>query len=246
MALYLSLAGMACGVLPNARFGNENMTSAEFFESPSMIAAATAVEKQDIAALEGMARAGLDVNRPGKHGMTLLIWSLNGQKKRSLEKLLALRADPNAKLESGDTAVAFAAAAKDIGMLRLLLDHGGDPNALNRDGSPATFGALDRRLWDNYELLMAHGADPEAKNRMGQTALVRMAVLECFDYVATLLDRGASIRDVDNAGATVAWYVQDSRVGSDAGQREARDRVMKMLEQRGVKFPVALHPVRKP
>jgi ankyrin repeat protein len=195
--------------------------------------------RSNVSSLEAMASAGLDVNQSGKRGMTLLVWSMNGQKKRSMRALLGLRASPNAKLDNGDTSVTLAAGADDGEMLRLLLEHEGNPNAKNGKGAPAIFEALDRSLLRNFDLLMTHGADINATDGTGQTITLRVAILNRFSDVEKLIERGADVNVVDHLGGTLAWYLQDA----PSGRQDARDRVRAMLERRGVRFPVALQPL---
>ncbi len=152
------------------------MNPSDFFKDPSMQLAAQAVDREDEVQLQQVVSKGLvDVNARGAHGMTLLIWAMAGQKKRSMRTLLDLGADANAKLEDGDSPVTLAAGAADIELLRILLDGGGNPNARNKHGEPAIFEALDRSLWEHFDLLVKRGANLKEVDRQNQTVLLRMA-----------------------------------------------------------------------
>lgn len=212
-----------------------NPEAIEVWSNPRMVEAARAVEREDAVTLNALVQSGLNVNEPGRHGVTLLTWAMMGRKKASMRMLLRLKADPNVRLESNDCPVTLAAGAPDGEMLRILLEAGADPNVRNRNETPAIDEALDRSLWSNFELLVSHSADPGATDKSGATPLVRLAQLNRFMDVERLLDRRIDVNKPDHRGLTLAWYVEHSAVGPETEQGKARDRVRNVLKQRAAK-----------
>jgi uncharacterized protein len=217
------------------RTSGTDMDAAQVFTNPRLVEAARAVERGDVTALNSLARSGVNVNEPGKQGVTLLFWAMKYKRKDSMRALLNLKANPNQKLENNDSPVTLAAAAPDEEMLRILLDGGADPNLRNRNDTPAIDEALDRSLWKNFELLVAHGADVGATDKSGATPLIRYAQVNRYADVERLLDRGIDINKADHRGHTLLWYVERSPSGLQTMQGKARDRVSSILKQRGAR-----------
>jgi uncharacterized protein len=226
------IVAMGCSAVKTS---GADMDATQVFANPRMVEAARAVEREDVSALNALARSGLNVNEPGKQGVTLLFWAMKYQKKGSMRALLNLKADPNQKLDNHDSPVTLAAAAPDGEILRILLEGGADPNLRNRNDTPAIDEALDRSLWKNFDLLVARGADPGATDKSGATPLIRLAQVNRFADVERLLDRRIDINKADHKGRTLLWYVENSAVGPATTQGKARDRVRTILKQRGAR-----------
>lgn len=93
-----------------------------------------AVAKGKLAEIEKLSRA-LDLNAAyGKHQLTPLMTSVVRKKTNSLNKLLALGADPNAANEFGETALLYAVAYKNAAMVKALLNAGADKDAVASGG----------------------------------------------------------------------------------------------------------------
>ena len=84
---------------------------------------------------------------------------------------LALGCHPDAKNESGQTALVYAAIYGYADFVKLFLKHGADPNAADVHGGTPTSYANERinKKYPEYEeiynLLVKHGGNSTAKNR---------------------------------------------------------------------------------
>ncbi len=73
---------------------------ADVFSSDSLRSACDAIAKDNYLKLPTLVEAGLDLNQPGQHGCTLLLWSWCHGYDNAFETLLELGADPHATLEA--------------------------------------------------------------------------------------------------------------------------------------------------
>jgi ankyrin repeat protein len=105
------------------------LAPADVFSHAQTVAAARAIDRDDIRSLKALVQLGLNVNDRGKHGITLLIWAMRSYKKSSMRTLLQLKADPNFRLANNDSAITIAAGVPDPDILAILLDAGGNPNS---------------------------------------------------------------------------------------------------------------------
>lgn len=87
---------------------------------------------------------------------------------------LAAGANPNVKMDNGETALIFAADHGDVEIARTLLAHGADVKAQFFDGTALTWAAFSGDT-EMMRLLLAHGADAKVRNNMGFPVLL-MAV----------------------------------------------------------------------
>jgi ankyrin repeat protein len=107
---------------------------------------------------------------------------------QAVQTLLASGADPNARDETGATALMHAAALSSIETIEALLDRGADVNASSGAGATALMWATgDAR---RVRLLLDHGATVNARTPEGTTALVTAARRGNFDVMRLLLARG--------------------------------------------------------
>ncbi len=118
-------------------------------------------------------------------------------------RLLALRADPNARYDWGETPLYRTAWAGDPQAIRALLEAGADPRALTDYGESALHAAARRRLPHTPEvitLLADAGLDVNARNAKGQTPLHLARTDDNLPAVRKLLELGADPDARDNAG----------------------------------------------
>lgn len=228
----------------NDGYGVNKMRVEDFFTDPQILLLLKAAEKADAAKLKQLVEDGTDPNTFGKEEMAPLMWELGQQNKKAMKALLAVGADPNLADSDGDSPMAMAAGAKDTELLKILLKGGGNPDAKNRLGEPGLMVAVGQRRLDNIKMLLDYGADINATDRTGTTPIVDAAGLNQFEIVAYLLERGADYKKANKGAATLAWRVQESRVDPSLPHYQWREKVIKMLEERGVKFPVP-HPAVK-
>jgi ankyrin repeat protein len=73
------------------------------------------------------------------------------------EKMLAAKADVNARTARGETALHFAAREGRAALITLLLNHGADVNAVDQFGQTPAYAAWQRGHNIALQLLLARG-----------------------------------------------------------------------------------------
>lgn len=227
-------------------------TASEQFSVPSVARLADAACQGDVGGVRRALRDGADPNFVGRDWLTPLHWAVACESERGVAELLRAGADPNYRAEDAEglrSGFAFsptylAAGSFSERILPLLLQHGGSPNAYVSDnpGLNALENSLgiglDAGRWGNWRALLEAGADIEQHGQLGNTIADAAYNMGGFDQVIELLDRGYSYR-LD----LLAWAVQsDYDHNGIAPQFDEllakRDRIKRMLEERGVQFPV--------
>lgn len=95
----------------------------------------TAARENDVAAIEGLVRAGAVVDRVDRRqGWTPLLHAIHKGSTAAAAALLAAGADPNFAAGGEVPPLFFAVMNGDPATVRLLLDHGADPRATTSDG----------------------------------------------------------------------------------------------------------------
>ncbi len=229
----------------NDGYGVNKMSVEDFFNDPRILLLIKAAEKGDVAKLQKVVQDGADPNTFGRDEMTPLLWELGKQNKKAMKALLAVGADPNLADSEGDSPMSMVAGAKDTELMKILLEGGGDPNVKNSVGEPALSIAVGPQRLENVKMLLDFGADINATDRMGATPVLDAATLNQFEIVAYLLEQGADHKKANDTGATLAWRVQERQVDPSLPHFKWREKVIKMLEERGVTFPVR-SPITSP
>jgi ankyrin repeat protein len=107
----------------------------------------------------------------------------------ALQEALASGADPNARDETGSTALMHAAAFGSTADVRALVDAGASVNAANAHGSTALMWGADDPA--KVRLLLDRGASPQARATDRTTALLVAARLGSIESMRLLIARGA-------------------------------------------------------
>lgn len=214
-------------------------TPQEIFPDPQVAALAQAAGCGDTAELERLVKSGANLNGRGHQGATPLIWALFLRNKPGLQKLLQLGANPNLKLDgSDDSVLTLAARGDDPELVEILLKGGADPNIRDSVDSPLQHAVahLERDLElrkQLVELLLKYGADINQADVVNETAATTACALGEFNLVIFLLEKGYKHDLIDLARCTEIRVVPDD---SEAYQWKLR--VLDMLKERGVQFPL--------
>lgn len=115
--------------------------------------------------LQDAVRGGVDLNRKGPDGITLLHYWVNAGRAGFVELLLESGADINLTEDFKWTALHFAAAHGNLDLVKLLIGRGADVNAVADGASKGGF--LDRLLGRKSKVLLtpraaAHDAGHQA------------------------------------------------------------------------------------
>jgi hypothetical protein len=148
-------------------------------------------------------------------------------------------------INSGDTALHFAAASYRSEMARELITTGAHVRARNRLGTEplhlAAVGSPNSPRWNpsaqsaTIVCLINAGADPNAKNLNGTTPLHRAVRTRCADAVRTLLDYGADPAIRTKNGSTAFQLASYTTGRGGSGSLEAKvqqQEILLLLERR--------------
>lgn len=152
--------------------------------------------------------------------------------------LLDSGADPLQADGDGDTAMHYAAAARDPAYLRILLAHRVSPDTPNRiTGRTPLISAMMYERDRQFDMLLAAGASPGRADRMGNTPLHVAAQINDPARVLALLKAGGPPNARNKQGQTFQRYLFMTREGLLSEEaRTARRAVATWLQQHG--FPV--------
>lgn len=185
-----------------------------------------------------------------------------------IASLLAKRAEVNAAMADGMTALHWAAQKDDIRATGLLLKAGADAKATNRYGITALALACQNGNAALVEMLLGAGANPNARQGGGETVLMTAARTGNLESVKALLTRGADVNAKENRSQTaVMWAAAeghgkvvefliksgaDFRTPLDGGFtplffaiREGRAEVVKVLLEAGANVNDDMQPKRR-
>jgi ankyrin repeat protein len=193
------------------------------------------------------------VNGTGEEGMSPLIWAVDCGELGGVRALLDAGANPN-QAKTGTyfdesepptrfivgrySPVYLAVEKKNPAVIRLLLMHGGDPNT-TKDDNPGNSALVLAWQRDRDDLKLLLDADKEISRAApyNKTLAARAAIAGDFETVEDLLKRGYSYelkelaRLVQNFTGPYAYVPPPQQVS-------ARERVIEILKQRGIEFPV--------
>ena len=183
----------------------------------------------NVAVVERLVKGGADVNAPGKDGQTPLMVLARGNGVEAARVLLEHGADVNAKESWREqTALVWAAAQQQPGMVKLLLEHGADPDV--RSETPTwdrqvsgekrrlfrPYGGLTPLLYAAREgcvecarELVEGGADIDLSGYRGITPVMMALDNFHFDLAAYLVEAGASLNVWDWWGRSPLYIAID-------------------------------------
>ena len=132
----------------------------------------------------------------------------------AVRTLIEQKADVNAPLADGSTALHWAVQADDVESVALLLQAGADVRVANRYGvTPLHLATANGNVALIGRLLRA-GADPDARDASGETLLMAAVRSGNIDSVAALVERGAAVNATDTATQTtpLMWAVRSNNL----------------------------------
>ncbi len=131
----------------------------------------------------------------------------------TVHALIQQKADVNAPLADGTTALHWAVRANDLAMVESLLAAGANAKAQDRYGLTPLRLACENANAQILRRLLDAGADPNSPDPQGTTALMIAARTDGgTEAVKLLLDRGAAVNAKDSVQSTaLMWAVRTNR-----------------------------------
>jgi ankyrin repeat protein len=212
----------------------------EFFTGRALEAART-IESGDIDGLRLQAKE-LDVNAPGRKGMTLLWFAIQEQNFEAIKALVELGSTPDEQIVEGvGSAVDYAMYNKNVRFLEAMLD-GGLPVDLRRNGSKTLLhraAGTDGATLEHTVLLVERGADVNARSKINGTPLDEAISAMRPDIAKYLVEQGADVSAFKTNGDSVAWGVQFviDRQQPGSEMRRKFENLRDLMAEKGAKFP---------
>jgi ankyrin repeat protein len=162
------------------------------------------------------------------------------QDQAALRSLIGSKADVNAPLVDGTTALHWAVENDDAGAIEMLLQSGAIPDAKDRYGLTPLYYASANGNAAIIQLLLKAGANPNITNKEGDTALMAAARAGNPDAIKALLGHDAAVNAKDGLAQQTAlmWAVRENHAAAAQALLEhgadvnARTRTGKAPERR--------------
>jgi ankyrin repeat protein len=204
----------------------------------------------------------INVNFVGQTGYSFLLYAVTVERKKAMEALLELGADPN--LECNVLShprfrghhpykikypIYTATYYSDLSYLKILLKYGANPDihATVEKDSPlhnTIVNGKEDKTMEILKLLLDNGADINIQNAFLDTPLHTAAIIiglgNNYEVFLYLLERGADPNIPNKYGETPAYIIQERLESYEKdGYRIPRlEAMIDTLKARGVKFPV--------
>jgi ankyrin repeat protein len=226
----------------------------DYFDDRQVIALCKAIEENDLAEIDQLVAAGVNVNAQGKGKMTPLLWAFPDNKLERFKRLLEHGANPNVVIESdfntrggmraGDSVTHMACKTNLPGYFEAVFAHGGDPNLIQNgiisNQTPIftllTGAAPNKKA--KVKLLIDKGVDLDHMDGGGLTpTMTAVGWGGQFDVALMLLEAGANhtVYIPDNNSKLIHLVVKQERLSASwtPQQRAAYQTLVKWLENRG-------------
>lgn len=255
-----------CLILVNCNMNNSKYVPEKYFAKGDEFRLANAIYYDNESEVKFVInQTSIDINKPGKYGLTYLMYAIYCKQYSMVKLLLKLGANPNilSKVNhpiQGDNQdvtlrnkytelcmpLPFVCGNPDWGMkyVKLLVENGADVNLANPFlplNEVLVGGNADMK---KIKYLMEHGADLNSFNVDGETPIIVAAMMRKLDIVEMFWEDGANPKHIDNDGASVAYWLQEDinkNLGTPKYIAHAK-RIIERLKKIGVKFPVELVP----
>ncbi len=189
----------------NCQTSNQHTTANEFKmenEIPQL------VEGNNITKVEGLLKAGADVNTTDDKKRSLLLIATNYKLTDMAKMLVRYGADVNKQADNKDSAFLYAGASGQTELVKLYLENGARFDVFNRYNGTALIPACERGHVETVRVLAQTKNYPiDHVNRLGWTALMEAVVLgdgskKYQEIIQILKDAGAQLDIPDNDGVT--------------------------------------------
>ena len=210
----------------------------QHYFSGDSLALVKAIDSENQDEIETIA-GGVDLDTGGRGGFTPLIFATLNGRRRSIETLIRLGADPTLPHERFGPPVGLAVDSPDSDALAGYLNAGVDPD-LKLGQQPLIVRAAHPETTATIELLIERGADiNQTLDPIGKTAIFEALLFDRYDTVMLLIKRGADVHrelsDGRTLGFMVDWELDRRIVG--APDHKDLEQIRSMLIEGGLEFP---------
>ena len=238
----------------------------DYFTDPKVVALCHAIEADDLAEIDRLAKAGADVNAKGKDNMTPLLWAFPDNKLDRFKRLLELGADPNVAIQSGlnthggfyrgETVTHMASETEFPGYFEAVFEYGGDPNLIENglisSQTPlfsVTTGVNGNKM-DHVRVLIDKKADLNHMNGTGVTPVMEAVSTGQYNIALLLLEKGADYRIYmprsNEETRFICVAMKDDRKGTLSPQLLSDyQKLVKWLEDRGESITKAKEDIKR-
>jgi ankyrin repeat protein len=184
--------------------------SNKYFSGP-YAEAAQLIDSHDAPHLAGVLK-GLDVDAPGREGMTLLWYAIQKKDYQAIQVLVREGSRPDRQaVENLGTPLHFALMDKDTHLLEAMLDGGLSPDWQDEDGASLLQLAMKSdHAFDIVKLLVSRHANVNARDGIGGSALDDAVDTMQPDIAMYLIEHGADAMGHMDNGSSTAWAVQQT------------------------------------
>jgi len=206
----------------------------DFFEGEQLEIARLIYEGNEPLLKQKIATVSKDeLNRPAKHDMTLLFWSIlnstddniTPERLQIITDLVKSGADPLQPRPAGGSSPAEFAMKGNRGVwIKALLDGGLSPNARDKiHHEPIILKSQYAENTETLKVMLDYGADIDIRDSLNQTLLMDAFFNSSFDHIELLLSKGANPNPVNVNNLSLLQVVKreikDSKEGTEYNER---------------------------
>jgi len=206
----------------------------DFFEGEQLEIARLIYEGNEPLLKQKIATVSKDeLNRPAKHDMTLLFWSIlnstydniTPKRLQIITDLVKSGADPLQPRPAGGSSPAeFAMKGNRDVWIKALLDGGLSPNARDKiHHEPIILKSRYAENTETLKVMLDYGVDIDIRDSLNQTLLMDAFMSTSFDHVELLLSKGANPNPVNVNNLSLLQVVkreiEDSKEGTEYNER---------------------------
>ncbi len=200
--------------------------------------AAQAIADGDVAALKAVLADHPEAAAAVSGEIDLLILAMAHRNRGAFDALVEAGADVNG---AGKYApIAYAIEMKDDWWLDRLIALKADPDGTAPNGMEALDRAILETSEDRALKLVAAGADPKLDTGGGNTYAHEAAIVNRFNVVEALMEKGADMWATSGIGVTPAYLVANpspATTGDPKILEPARQRILARLKENGPEWP---------
>lgn len=156
-------------------------------------------------------------------GITPLIYAIEQNNLAAFRLMLENGAEPNHRISSGGSAMTFSVVNDDPTYLRVLIEFGGDVDFFHESRKESViFSALSPGKLEHLKALVTSGAKINVRDGVNRTPIMVSAVLNQYETVLYLLEKGADCTLKDNFNYTLRDILKENEFMETDNMMELR------------------------